>query len=122
MDVSTDVTIQGKLRGHKNTLLKWWHERLASEESRVEEESWMVRLLVILLVSSCLLVAFCGAQVNFSPSWGKRSITPENCKTTMDSLMYINKLIQEPLLTSFSNRSSLCVVLAYSRFAVIKPR
>nr|CAD7435084.1 unnamed protein product [Timema monikensis] len=54
----------------------------------------MVRLLVILLVSSCLLVAFCGAQVNFSPSWGKRSITPENCKTTMDSLMYINKLIQ----------------------------
>nr|CAD7450110.1 unnamed protein product [Timema bartmani] len=54
----------------------------------------MVRLLVILLVSSCLLVAFCGAQVNFSPGWGKRSITPENCKTTMDSLMYINKLIQ----------------------------
>nr|CAD7464086.1 unnamed protein product [Timema tahoe] len=66
---------------------------VSSDQDSIKQQT-MVRLLVILLVSSCLLVAFCGAQVNFSPGWGKRSITPENCKTTMDSLMYINKLIQ----------------------------
>lgn len=54
-------------------------------------------ILVIVLVS---LVAFCTAQVNFSPNWGKRGFNPgnddngNNCRESMDNIVLIYKLIQ----------------------------
>ncbi|KAE8738746.1 Adipokinetic hormone [Frankliniella occidentalis] len=57
---------------------------------------------VVRVVASVLLVlcATCAtlvtAQVNFSPSWGKRGAPQqEACKPSMDSLMYLYKLIQD---------------------------
>ncbi|KAI5706027.1 hypothetical protein M8J75_004165 [Diaphorina citri] len=51
----------------------------------------VVMFLVVLCVSQCI------AQVNFSPNWGggKRSADPpDECRSSMDSLKYIYKLIQ----------------------------
>ncbi|XP_075221443.1 adipokinetic hormone [Lycorma delicatula] len=53
----------------------------------------MARVLLTLFCT-IMMIVLCVAQLNFSPSWGKRSFGPENCKTSMDSLMYIYKLIQ----------------------------
>ncbi|KAL1461126.1 hypothetical protein WDU94_013056 [Cyamophila willieti] len=52
--------------------------------------SLVVMFLVVLCVSQCI------AQVNFSPNWGggKRSDPPDECRSSMDSLKYIYKLIQ----------------------------
>ncbi|KAK7790124.1 hypothetical protein R5R35_001172 [Gryllus longicercus] len=48
----------------------------------------------LVLVLAGLLLTFASAQVNFSTGWGKRSGTQDGCKSSMDSLMYIYKLIQ----------------------------
>ncbi|KAF5273423.1 hypothetical protein FQA39_LY07440 [Lamprigera yunnana] len=59
----------------------------------------MQRIVIFLLV--VVTVNICVAQLNFSTGWGKRSqsgnpsgITEGNCKTPVDTLMLIYKLIQ----------------------------
>jgi hypothetical protein len=55
----------------------------------------MVSMAKTLFVVVALVLVLCGAQVNFSPNWGKRSGLQDGpCKTSTDSLMYIYKLIQ----------------------------
>lgn len=53
------------------------------------------------LLITLVVAGMSSGQVNFSPYWnqGKRSggtltITPEECKSSMDSLIYLYKLIQ----------------------------
>lgn len=51
----------------------------------------MKRFIVMLFF---LLTSMCAAQLNFSTGWPKRNIEEGNCKTSVDSLMVIYKLIQ----------------------------
>ncbi|CAG7816474.1 unnamed protein product [Allacma fusca] len=63
--------------------------------------------IALVMAIAVLAVTVVEAQVNFSPSWGKRaSVTmtqggtedfsqfPENCKIPLDSVVRIQKLIQ----------------------------
>ncbi|XP_050313955.1 hypertrehalosaemic prohormone [Anthonomus grandis grandis] len=56
--------------------------------------------LLVVFASLVLLGAFCAAQVNFSPNWGKRSLNnpaednDNGCKESVDSLILIYKIIQ----------------------------
>lgn len=52
---------------------------------------------VLMIMCAVALLVVCTAQVNFSPSWGKRGGPQESCKTSMDSLMYLYKLVQVQL-------------------------
>ena len=59
-------------------------------------------MVLVVLVGICLAVALVEAQVNFSPSWGKRSNDDlsqtlpfsDSCKIPFDSVLRIQKLIQ----------------------------
>ncbi|XP_050497269.1 hypertrehalosaemic prohormone [Diabrotica virgifera virgifera] len=56
----------------------------------------MYKVIIIVIVA---VIAYCTAQVNFSPNWGKRAINPgeengNNCKESVDTLMLIYKIIQ----------------------------
>ncbi|XP_046658769.1 hypertrehalosaemic prohormone [Homalodisca vitripennis] len=54
----------------------------------------MYRTLLTVMLALAL-VTVCCAQVNFSPSWGKRGVSQQDgCKASMDSLMYLYKLVQ----------------------------
>ncbi|XP_034234337.1 hypertrehalosaemic prohormone [Thrips palmi] len=63
----------------------------------MQYSSRLLRQVAMLLVVACVLCATAvTAQVNFSPSWGKRGAPQqEACKPSMDSLMYLYKLIQD---------------------------
>lgn len=54
--------------------------------------------VVLTLIFTIMMIVLCAAQLNFTPGWGngKRSvpIDQDNCKTSIDSLMYLYKLIQ----------------------------
>ncbi|ENN81145.1 hypothetical protein D910_01971 [Dendroctonus ponderosae] len=58
----------------------------------------MIRQLAFF--AALVFVSFCAAQVNFSPNWGKRALnnpsedTENGCKESVDTLIYIYKLIQ----------------------------
>ncbi|XP_018896272.1 hypertrehalosaemic prohormone [Bemisia tabaci] len=54
------------------------------------------RTILVLLTNAILLSALCYAQVNFSPTWGKRTVTQEECtsKPSMELLMYLYKMIE----------------------------
>lgn len=60
-----------------------------------------MRIVLQYLLITLVVIGMSFGQVNFSPYWnqGKRSggtlaITPEECKSSMDSLIYLYKLIQ----------------------------
>ncbi|XP_055544671.1 hypertrehalosaemic prohormone [Wyeomyia smithii] len=65
----------------------------------------LVKLFSVLLICASLIFV-CEAQLTFTPSWGKRSSTPlslnmqssfgvqDGCKTPVDSLMVIYRMIQ----------------------------
>ncbi|RZF38311.1 hypothetical protein LSTR_LSTR016254 [Laodelphax striatellus] len=53
----------------------------------------MARVIAVLFCA-LLMAVLCTAQVNFSPNWGKRAASSEGCKASMDSIMYLYKLIQ----------------------------
>lgn len=57
----------------------------------------------LVLIVCFVLISFCTAQLNFSPGWGKRAMSQSvnsgsgsdsTCKTSVESLMLIYKLIQ----------------------------
>uniref|UniRef100_U5EY62 Putative adipokinetic hormone-like protein n=1 Tax=Corethrella appendiculata TaxID=1370023 RepID=U5EY62_9DIPT len=65
-----------------------------------------LKFLSVILISTSLFF-ICNAQLTFTPAWGKRaagnlnlnmqnpySTMPDNCKTPVDSLMVIYRLIQ----------------------------
>lgn len=57
----------------------------------------MYRALVVIVMLA--IASICSAQLNFSPGWGKRTMpnpSPmgDNCKTSVDAIMLIYKLIQ----------------------------
>ncbi|KAJ8985880.1 hypothetical protein NQ317_006254 [Molorchus minor] len=54
---------------------------------------------VILIIVFVSLLGFCAAQVNFSPNWGKRALSPveendNNCRENVETVMLIYKIIQ----------------------------
>ncbi|EAT35885.1 AAEL011996-PA [Aedes aegypti] len=65
----------------------------------------LVKLFSMLLICAALIFV-CDAQLTFTPSWGKRSSNPlsmnmpgsfgvqDSCKTPVDSLMVIYRMIQ----------------------------
>lgn len=68
---------------------------------RYNSTIYWTRIILQCLLITILVVGICAGQVNFSPYWnqGKRSsgsvaITPDECKSSMDSLIYLYKLIQ----------------------------
>lgn len=56
----------------------------------MQSSSWMCLLLVAVAFS------LCAAQVNFTPTWGKRGMSApcDGCKTTLESMVVILKLVQ----------------------------
>lgn len=57
----------------------------------------------LILIVCFVLMSLCAAQLNFSPGWGKRALAQNVnlgggndpiCKTSVESLMLIYKLIQ----------------------------
>lgn len=71
----------------------------SGEMAAIHISSRAARVVLSMVVLACALCAsVVTAQVNFSPSWGKRASMPpqqEACKPSMDSLMYLYKLIQD---------------------------
>ena len=55
--------------------------------------NYMVIIFGLILVS-----AICSGQVNFTPNWGKRAAVTQvidtECKTSLESLLYIYKILQ----------------------------
>lgn len=66
--------------------------------------------IVILVIASSILL--CQSQLTFSPNWGKRNVAPanidqmntgggigqdNNCKTSVDSIMLLYRIVQVKL-------------------------
>ncbi|KAG8234759.1 hypothetical protein J437_LFUL006591 [Ladona fulva] len=60
---------------------------LETDHARLKMNRVVVALMLV------FLAAMASAQVNFTPSWGKRG-GQEGCKASMDSILYLYKLIQ----------------------------
>lgn len=72
----------------------------------------MQRLTVMLCFAFVVVMNVCVAQLNFSTGWPKRSTEP-SCKTSVESLMVIYKLIQ------VREVGVLCVVVLLTGFCLV---
>lgn len=73
-------------------------------------------ILILVIASSILL---CQSQLTFSPNWGKRNVAPtnigqmmstgggigqnNNCKTSVDSIMLLYRIVQVNIKVNLCN-------------------